>query len=72
MIAKGLCYKCGKKNAEGRTRCPDCLEKEADARRVARAKKRLSVVKRSTPDVKTSRRRATGLVAETPARISKA
>lgn len=72
MIAKGLCYKCAQPAAKDRTRCDDCLEKEADSRRAGRARKKLAAAKDIAPDPVRSQARPVGRLAEEPSRILRA
>lgn len=69
MRAKGLCYKCGKKAAEGRVSCHDCLEKARESNRIARAQKKLEEEKQFVPDPTYHVKKSPGRIADEPARI---
>jgi hypothetical protein len=67
MKAKGLCYKCAKPAAAGRTRCEPCIAKESDARRIERARKKISTGKKFEPDTLRPHSKI-GRILETPTR----
>ncbi len=68
MKAKGLCYKCGEPAAKDRTTCQSCLDKSAEAGRIARSRKKVFAVKKHEPDSSHPKRKL-GRMIEEPVRL---